>query len=675
MTLPSHNLALGEIFKSYQNFLKSTGYSKSTVKNYLSDLRHLVAWLNSTYAGDFHFSQLTESNLQHYRHYTKQEYRNRPSIISRRLSSLTTFLAWAKKEGIVPIEKIRSLSPILREPDDTGIIPHFRDYLKKSNYTSSTIKNYVVDLRHLISWVNTNYEKFKPSSINETSLRSYRSYLKEKFRSRPSISARRLSSLRKFLHWAQKLGLVTEDLLKTLQKVLEEPIEKPVSLVAIPPTSIQIVPPTPFPTPTPPVDISTYKVHQKVLHHIKHTRPGWYPRYHQRDWASTLHTVIMVVFAVLVGSLFLYTEVIQPILEQTQKQFAEGLGNVLAAATPPRVLSFQGRLTDASDVPVTSATNVVFKIYSGPTGGSSLWTSKTWSVTPDQNGIFSVCLGGQDTAGDFLLNGVADTAIPSTLFTDNAALYLGVTAGVDSEMTPRQRIASVSYALNSDALEGFHGSPTAGANEVPILNATGDLSLLGTDGTDDDCIYFDTGTSESFCWDDNPGEFDFTDDVTIVGDISTATSGSVISVYSAKTLNPASASTATLIGYYSQPYGQAQNATINTIRSFSTFTWPGVGDDNPGTTDITWAQGFYADGQAGLNAAVEGVVGNYAAFYSDDIKVLSANDVITNAYGLYIEDFTGDSGAGSITNAWGIYQAGANDINVFAGNTTIGSTT
>ena len=187
----------------------------------------------------------------------------------------------------------------------------------------------------------------------------------------------------------------------------------------------------------------------------------------------------MVLLFVAVGSLFLYTEVIRPGLEQTQKQFAEGLGDVLAAASPPRVLSFQGRLTNASDVPVTGATDVVFKIYSVRTGGSPLWTSKTWSVTPDQNGIFSVCLGGQDTADDCLLNGVADTAIPSTLFTDNAALYLGVTAGADSEMTPRQRIASVSYALNSDALEGFHGSQSPGANQVPILDGSGNLAFAG----------------------------------------------------------------------------------------------------------------------------------------------------------------------------------------------------
>jgi len=358
----------------------------------------------------------------------------------------------------------------------TDLISDFRGFLKSSGFTTATVKNYLTDLRHLLVWVTQNVGQFQFTTITEKNLRAYRSYLKEKFRSKPSISARRLSSLRKFLSWAAGKGFVTQELVKSAEKVLEESKAE-----AVFPSPIQLVSPSqpPATVPAQPADLSTYKIHQKVIHHIKNTRPGWYHRYHQRDWASTLHTVIMVLFAITVVSLFVYTEIIRPQLEQTRDQFAEELGDVLAAATPPRILSFQGRLTDNDDTPISIATNIVFKIYSVRTGGSALWTSRTWSVTPDQNGIFSVCLGGQDASDDCLLGGGADTAIPSTLFSDNAALYLGVTAGGDSEMTPRQRIASVSYALNSDALEGFHGSQSPGANQVPILDGSGNLAFGG----------------------------------------------------------------------------------------------------------------------------------------------------------------------------------------------------
>jgi len=233
-------------------------------------------------------------------------------------------------------------------------------------------------------------------------------------------------------------------------------IVQPVDQPAVPPKPIQIVAPTAPPTTQPQkVDISNYKLHQKVIHHIKNTRPEWYRRYHERDWTNTLHTVIMVLFAIAVGSLFFYSEIIRPNLEQTQKELSEELGNVLAAAEPPRILSFQGRLTDDNNVPVSGPTSITFRIWNQESGGDEgtctgqvgeecLWKSQDpRSVDPDQNGIFSVILGSG-----------SDPAIPASLFSDNAALYLGVKVSGDNEMTPRQRIAAVSYALNSDSLDG-----------------------------------------------------------------------------------------------------------------------------------------------------------------------------------------------------------------------------
>src|SRR4030042_251364 len=147
-------------------------------------------------------------------------------------------------------------------------------------------------------------------------------------------------------------------------------IVQPVDQPAVPPKPIQIVAPTAPPTTQlHPADISNYKLHQKVIHHIKNTRPEWYRRYHERDWTNTLHTVIMVLFAVAVGSLFLYSEIIRPGLEQTQKELSKELGDVLAAAEPPRILSFQGRLTDDNNVPVVDPTNITFRIWSEERGG------------------------------------------------------------------------------------------------------------------------------------------------------------------------------------------------------------------------------------------------------------------------------------------------------------------
>ena len=205
------------------------------------------------------------------------------------------------------------------------------------------------------------------------------------------------------------------------------------------------------------------KTYQKIIHYIKYIRPGWYQRYHESPIHRPLHFAILGVFLLLMANILFGSMIEEALKGRVQSQ--PDLGQLLAAVTPPRILSFQGRLTDDSDVPIVAPTTVVFRIWDQEGGGTEgtctgaggedcLWKSKIYTITPDSNGIFSVCLGGQDTGDDCLIDASADTIIPATLFSDNAALYLGVKAGADSEMTPRQRIAASSYALNSDTLDG-----------------------------------------------------------------------------------------------------------------------------------------------------------------------------------------------------------------------------
>ena len=52
---------------------------------------------------------------------------------------------------------------------------------------------------------------------------------------------------------------------------------------------------------------------------------------------------------------------------------------------------------------------------------------------------------------------------------------MGVTVGSDSEMTPRQQIANVGYAINAETLQGFpHGISTA---NIPYINQVGDMII------------------------------------------------------------------------------------------------------------------------------------------------------------------------------------------------------
>jgi microcystin-dependent protein len=135
----------------------------------------------------------------------------------------------------------------------------------------------------------------------------------------------------------------------------------------------------------------------------------------------------------------------------------------------PNILSFQGRVTDLSDTPITASTSLTFKLYNVSSGGTALWTGSC-NVTPDQDGVFEVILGSE-----------CGSAIPETVFSENTDTYLGITVGTDSEMTPRQRVTAAAYALNADTLDGFDSSQAPEANEVVVLDSSGYLSFGVTD--------------------------------------------------------------------------------------------------------------------------------------------------------------------------------------------------
>jgi hypothetical protein len=119
------------------------------------------------------------------------------------------------------------------------------------------------------------------------------------------------------------------------------------------------------------------------------------------------------------------------------------------AGTVPQLINYQGTLTDTSGNPVPDGQyGVVFNIYDVSTGGTALWT-ETWNNTTTPvttiKGNFSVLLG-------------AHNPIPTSFFNDHSATYLGIKVGNDSEMLPRQRIASVAYAFTA----GSGGVPKGG---------------------------------------------------------------------------------------------------------------------------------------------------------------------------------------------------------------------
>jgi hypothetical protein len=113
---------------------------------------------------------------------------------------------------------------------------------------------------------------------------------------------------------------------------------------------------------------------------------------------------------------------------------ASGLGAPMSPHSSTTTISYQGRLADSSGNPLTTAgVAMQFRLYAANTGGSPLW-SETQAAVPVEDGLFHTLLG-------------STTPIPVSLLASNNLLWLGVTVGADSEMMPREQLASVPYAM------------------------------------------------------------------------------------------------------------------------------------------------------------------------------------------------------------------------------------
>ena len=155
------------------------------------------------------------------------------------------------------------------------------------------------------------------------------------------------------------------------------------------------------------------------------------------------------------------------------------LAGAARAATTGTVVNYQGRLTDASGNPLTGTYAMSFALYTAATGGTPFWQEQRAgaSSVPVTNGLFSVYLG-------------SITPIDPTKLTQPA--YLGITVGTDAEMTPRELLGTVPYAMQAEtaanaqnAAQAAQAQNAATVNGIPADAAptAGALLPLGPNAT------------------------------------------------------------------------------------------------------------------------------------------------------------------------------------------------
>ncbi len=173
------------------------------------------------------------------------------------------------------------------------------------------------------------------------------------------------------------------------------------------------------------------------------------------------------------------------------------------APTPvPWVIAYQGTLTDADGNPINDNLDMVFRIYNVDTGGTPLWVEEHTgeNAVPVQEGLFQVYLGSLQP-------------FPEDLWA-NGTLYLGVQIGADEEMSPREVISSVAWAVKASTADQAATAVSANQAElaVDVAEEIGhriQAPVLAAEQTDRGRMYIvgNSGNDEG----NTSGELTFTD--------------------------------------------------------------------------------------------------------------------------------------------------------------------
>lgn len=464
-------------FKSFLLELPSSrqggkkGLSKVSVKNYLSDIRRFLDWL-SQYQPQISSAVPQRLSSDHFQAYldflTHQDLPH--STISRHFSSLRRFATFIE----IVYHQPPLIIPTITSPDSTpkaeptsiqtsspNLLSSFSQYLKDQQKSASTVRNYLSDIRHFLAWVDQHPDlKTLPSAQQlDSSLESdvvdqYSHYL-ELTNTPSSTSSRRLSSLNIFTQFATNQGLVTPKTKPETSSLRLKPI--PALSWLKPKTSSR-----------PGFNLNLPNFIQKPITRL--TSSPAYRSYHQLPFTPYLHLALLVLFT-SAFALFGFRQIII----QSERIAAYPT----TPTRPTRQLSFQGRLTDSSGTPIVTPINATFKLWDQQTGGTQgtcsggagedcLYSTSTCSVDPDQDGIFNVLLG----------DGTCGSEIPADVFTENTAVWLEVEIATET-LSPRQPIATVAYALNSETVSGIpvSASGSATVNTLFFMNSSGEIVL------------------------------------------------------------------------------------------------------------------------------------------------------------------------------------------------------
>lgn len=475
--------------KEFRNFLFLSNISKVTRKNYTLDIQQFTQWaekvitasqmpvdasvlkrVDSTMVNEYKNRLLTEANLS-------------PVSINRKLSSLRKYFSWAAEKQFLQTPITVSSEMVDSQP----LIPAqiispepVKTALSLEDLRTIELENQLLDAQQPEK--NNTYSSFAPFRLAQKTARGLSIATNALFLAPfdktvelARYSYWKLSGRKVFASIEEVVGtaapIVANEAVKQLQVnnagALTLKTAKILSLVGQriglerPGIKVKSFPKSFYA----PLSISTSNLplKKRMWHHMRHTRPAWYHKYHSYQFVHYLHFGILLAATSIIG-MHVYTTLAHG------NDSAKMLSSAPATA-PPRTLYFQGKLNDNTNTPITAETDLRFAIYKSPTGtGSAQLWRESQTVKPDQDGTFRVLLGKR-------------TTLSQDIFTDYPNLYLGISVGKNKELLPRQPLANVTNASNANTLQGLKPITEINAgtrNVILALDSSGNLTIGGS---------------------------------------------------------------------------------------------------------------------------------------------------------------------------------------------------
>jgi len=97
--------------EEFKTYLKNEGLSKSTIRQYLNDLKLFQNWFETTTGDEFIPPNITTYDVTGYKEHLLSKGR-KPATINRYLASLTRFCEWAVERGLIASNPVRSIKGI-----------------------------------------------------------------------------------------------------------------------------------------------------------------------------------------------------------------------------------------------------------------------------------------------------------------------------------------------------------------------------------------------------------------------------------------------------------------------------------------------------------------------------------------------------------------------------------